>query len=107
MNQIFTDISRLFTAAGITDFSRLPEDLDECGQFAKFFSSLNNFLEAAKIQGFTWQQPIYTFKKPSKIIEMLFDENNYLILALRYKELFTEPGESGGFDIDADENQSL
>lgn len=104
MNQFFSDISRLFTVAGISDFSRLPDDLDECGRFAKLFSSLNDYLEAAKIQGFTWKQRIYTFKNPKKVMEMLFDENTYLILALRYKELFTEAGEGGSgsipFDID-------
>lgn len=104
MNQFFADISRLFTVAGISDFSRLPDDLDECGRFAKLFSSLNDYLQAAKIQGFTWKQRIYTFKNPKKVMEMLFDENTYLILALRYKELFTEAGEGGSgsipFDID-------
>lgn len=104
MNQIFADISHLFTAAGISDFSRLPDDLDECGKFAKLFSSLNGYLEAAKIQGFTWKQHIYNFKNPKKVMEMIFDENNYLILALRYKELFAEINEGGSgsipFDID-------
>ncbi|MGI6626745.1 MAG: type I restriction endonuclease subunit R, EcoR124 family [Bacillota bacterium] len=103
MNQIFADVSRLFTLAGISDFSRLPDDVDECGRFAKLFSSLNDYLEAAKIQGFIWKQRIYTFKKPKKTVEMAFDENTYLILALRYKELFTEGSGGGGdipFDID-------
>ena len=104
MNQIFADISRLFTLAGILDFSRLPNGVDECGKFAKLFSSLNDYLEAAKIQGFTWKQQIYTFKNPKKVIEMAFEENTYLILALRYKELFIE-GDSVSigdipFDID-------
>jgi type I restriction enzyme R subunit len=105
MNQIFSDISRLFSSAGVPDFSRLPEDVHECGQFAKLFSSLNDYLEAAKIQGFIWQQKIYKFKNPKKEIEMTFDENTYLILALRYKELFAD-GDGGGaggdipFDID-------
>lgn len=102
MNQIFADISRLFTEAGITDFSRLPADLDECGRFAKLFSSLNDYLEAAKIQGFTWKQRIYIFKNPKKVMEMVFDENTYLILALRYKELFTEASDGGSGDIPFD-----
>ena len=104
MNQIFADILRLFKMAGIPDFSRLPDDVDECSRYAKLFSSLNRHLESAKIQGFTWKKQIYTFKSPKKIVEMTFDENAYLILALRYKELFTE-GDGGGsgdipFDID-------
>ena len=102
MNQIFADISRLFTVAGISDFSRLPDDLDECGKFAKLFSSLNDYLEAAKIQGFSWKQQSYSFKNPKKVVVMTFDENTYLILALRYKELFTQPGEGGIGDIPFD-----
>jgi len=102
MNQIFADISHLFTVAGISDFSRLPNDLDECGRFAKLFSSLNDYLEAAKIQGFIWNQKIYSFKNPKKVVEMIFDENTYLILALRYKELFTAAGDGGSGDIPFD-----
>lgn len=102
MNQIFADISHLFTVAGISDFSRLPDDLDECGKFAKLFGSLNDYLEAAKIQGFSWKQQSYSFKNPKKVVEMTFDENTYLILALRYKELFTQPGEGGIGDIPFD-----
>lgn len=105
MNQIFLDISRLFTLGGITDFSRLPEDAEDRGKFAKLFSNLNDYLEAARIQGFTWEQRVYTFKDPKKTIEMLFDENTYLILALRYKELFSDGGGGGHgdlpFDIDS------
>ena len=104
MNQIFEDISRLFTLEGVKDFSHLPKDVDACGKFAKLFSSLNKYLEAAKIQGFTWNKQVYSFKNPKKNIEMAFDESIYLILALRYKELFGEgEGGSGGdipFEID-------
>ena len=104
INQIYADTLRLFTLAGIKDFSRLPDDVDECGRFAKLFSSLNDYLEAAKIQGFTWKQQKYHFKNPKKIVEMAFDENTYLILALRYKELFTEGsgGSSGDIPFDID-----
>jgi type I restriction enzyme R subunit len=102
MNQIFEDISRLFTLAGIPDFYRLPDDVDECGRFAKLFSGLNDYLEAAKIQGFTWKEQTYTFKNPKRFVEMAFDENTYLILALRYKELFADREGVGGGDIPFD-----
>ncbi len=104
MNQLFEDIARLFNLAGITDFTHLPDNIDECSRFAKLFSSLNDHLEAAKIQGFSWKQDVYSFKAPSKVVEMAFDEQLYLILALRYKELFSErEGERADdipFDID-------
>ena len=102
MNQIFADIADLFTVTGSSDFSRLPDDLDECGKFAKLFSSLNDYLEAAKIQGFSWKQQSYSFKNPKKVVVMTFDDNTYLILALRYKELFTQAGEGGIGDIPFD-----
>jgi len=82
MNTVCNDISQLLQSAGIKNFEKLPEDVSERGKFAKLFKELNNYMEAAKIQGFKWSQPTYEF-----------DENTYLILALRYKELFT--GSSG------------
>jgi type I restriction enzyme R subunit len=103
INQIFADISHLFILAGIPDFSTLPDDARDCGRFAKLFSNLNKYLEAARVQGFTWEKQKYTFNNPKKAIEMAFDENTYLILALRYKELLTWGGSFGGdipYDID-------
>ncbi len=102
MNQIFADISCQFTMDGILDFSRLPEDAAERGKFAKLFSSLNDHLEAAKIQGFTWEKPAFTFENPKKVVKMAFDENTYLTLALRYKELFSGPSDDDGGDIPFD-----
>jgi type I restriction enzyme R subunit len=101
INQIYADISRLFTLAEITDFSHLPEGSEDRGRFAKLYSSLNSYLEAAKIQGFTWEQREYSFQNPDRVVEVAFDENTYLILALRYKELFAE-GSGGGEDIPFD-----
>lgn len=107
MNQIFADISRLFTMAGIIDFSRLPDDLDICGKFAKLFGSLNEYMEAAKIQGFTWMKQSYSFKNPKRVVEMTFDENTYLILALRYKELLKGSEGDGSHDIPFDIDSHL
>ena len=64
--------------------------------------SLNKYLEASKIQGFTWSKQVYSFKNPKKVVEMAFDENTYLILVLRYKELFGEGGGSRVEDIPFD-----
>jgi type I restriction enzyme R subunit len=91
LNAVFYNISLLFTNAGIENFEKVPDGIPERGQFAKLFNELNLFLEAAKIQGFKWNQSTFTFGKGStkKIIEMSFDETTYLIVALRYKELFS------------------
>lgn len=104
MNEIFADISDLFSSAGIENFERLPEDNAEKAKFAKLFKAFNCFLEAAYIQGFTWDVLTYTVKLPNKMkmtITASCDETTYLVLALRYKELFSGgSGEGGGIGGD-------
>ncbi|NEW81747.1 MAG: type I restriction endonuclease subunit R [Mariniphaga sp.] len=97
MNSIFDDISDLFNRANISNFEKLPADNTERGRFARLFKELNTYLEAAKIQGFNWRKLKYEFGsgKSKSVIEMAFDVNTYLILALRYKELFTGGGGGG------------
>ena len=100
MNAIFEDIAFLFNRAGVPDFTKLPDDLTERGKFAKLFREFNFHLEASKIQRFLWSQLRYEFDaepgKAKTIIDLQFDENTYLILALRYKELFAGGGGGGG-----------
>ena len=75
----------------------MPDDLAERGRFANLFKEFNIYLEAAKIQGFTWKKLIYTFGtgKDKVEIEIALDESTYLILVLRYKELFNSNGGGG------------
>ena len=102
MNQVFADISELFKNAGIDDFISLPSEKTDRGQFAKLFNKLNTYLEVATIQGFVWNQRIYEFKAQDSStqysVTLDFDENIYLILALRYKELFSDTGGGEGGD---------
>ncbi|AIG28415.1 type I restriction endonuclease subunit R [Brevibacillus laterosporus] len=102
LNAIFDDISELFTRSGILNFEKLPDDRSERGKFASLFKSFNDYLEAAKIQGFTWNQSTYPFShgsgKPKTKVDMKLDENTYLVLAMRYKELFGGSGGGGGGD---------
>lgn len=105
MNEIFRDISDLFAAAGIDNFEKLPEDKTERGKFAKLFKAFNGYLEAAYIQGFKWEQLTYTIKLPNKVkmtITADCDETTYLVLALRYKELFSGGESDGSGDDDGD-----
>lgn len=97
MNTTYQQIADLFINAGIENFEKLPDDLAVRGQFAKLFKVFNQYLEAAKVQGFQWGKSIYEFKdrKPKLVIEMLVDETNYNSLLARYKEMFTE-GTAGG-----------
>jgi type I restriction enzyme R subunit len=102
LNEIFADIKKVFEDAGVPDFEKNPEDKESCGMFAKLFKALNETLEAAEIQGFTWDKLEYTFKNErgrKYSITMDFDETTYLILAQRYKELFGG-GDDGGIPED-------
>ena len=105
MNSVFDEIAEVFKNAGVSDFEKLPDDISARGKFASLFKIFNDYLEAAKIQGFKWEQEKYEFtSEESKesgaktFVEMEFDESIYLILALRYKELFGSSGESGSID---------
>lgn len=100
MNTLYSEIAELFSNAGVHNFEKLPTEKSVCAQFAKLFTKFNEHLEAAKIQGFTWSKLTYTFtkEKHKSDITLLLDENTYLIMVLRYKELST--GSNGGVRID-------
>jgi len=101
MNHVYIEIVQLFTTAKVENFERLPDDLAERGRFAKLFKEFNFYLEAAKIQGFTWKKLKYEFGsgKDKVNIELSFDENIYLVMVLRYKELFNSNA-GGGLSSD-------
>ena len=102
MNELYEDISELFSNAGIENFEKLPSDVSVCRKFAKDFKELNSYLEAAKIQGFKWEVTSYTDDNTGEIIEMAFDEKTYLVLVLRYKELSDGGGGGTGDDVPYD-----
>lgn len=95
MNELTTEISELFINAGIANFEKLPDDIEACGKFAKLFNTFNQHLEAAKIQGMRWDQSVYSITENDNAHEttLTTDEQTYLTLALRYKELASK-GES-------------
>jgi type I restriction enzyme R subunit len=105
LNDCFTEISALFSAAGITDFAKLPDDLAARAVFAKHFNRFSAIFEAAKIQGFTWDKTVYEFDTdPKQSIALAITKLQYLTLLQRYKELGTGgggAGESIPFDIDS------
>lgn len=108
MDARLTEITSVFSAAGVPDLSRLPESVEARRKFAKEFTELNGFLEAAKVQGFSWDQDVYEVEREDGTIEFVepaIDERTYLILVQRYKELFspgTGPGEdpTAPYDLD-------
>lgn len=94
LNDTTKEITTLFNKAGVENFTKLPDNLAERGQFAKLFSELTKTLEAARIQGFTWEKDHYDFTNPSHSIVVTLDEQTYLTLALRYKELEQKTSDS-------------
>lgn len=107
INAIYADIKDLFENAGIADFSRLPDEISERKQFAKLFNELNDYLEAAYVQGFSWNKLSYEFTNEATgekyTIQVALDETTYKILVLRYKELSRsgpdDPSEDLPYDI--------
>lgn len=94
MNSVYEEIVYLFKNANVSDFTKLPNDRAACAKFASLFRDFNEYLEAARIQGFRWDQLTYDFPDEESNgayqITLLFNENDFLILAQRYKELADE-----------------
>lgn len=104
-NALFEQIRSVFEAEGVEHFETLPESEAACGKFAKLFKELSDVLEAAKIQGFLWNELTYEFEHEggNTSVTLVFDESDYLVLALRYKELFDGGGGTGiGSDVPYD-----
>ena len=101
MNEVFEEISELFKNNGVSNFEKLPDDISVRRKFAKLFNEFNGYFEAAKIQGFKWNKTSYTDKERGETVDVLIDEKTYLILVLRYKELFNG-GDPGGGDVPYD-----
>ena len=108
MNFIFTQIKDVFEQAGVQNFEKLPAELPERKKFAELFRQFNEYLEAAKVQGFVWNKHQFDFTDDDtgeqQSIVMALDETTYLILVKRYKELFIRvPGgetEDTPYDIE-------
>lgn len=93
INGLFNHISNIFKSHDIQNFERLPNTREDKNMFAKDFSKMTHLLEAAKLQGFVWEKDTYEFKHGDTYayVKVEIDEQTYLVLLQRYKELF-EPG---------------
>lgn len=110
MDARLQEILMVFDAAHVGDLSKLPESQEARRKFAKEFVELNEFLEAAKVQGFTWEQDTYEFKKEPKegaqhsesiFVQPIINERTYLTLVQRYKELFASRSDASDSAPDA------
>lgn len=107
LNVIYMDISEVFKSSGVSDFTKLPNDHAEKAKFAQLFKDFNNHLDAAKLQGFNWEQDIYTFNDEetglNETIKLDFGSNDFMALVQRYKELSNgndDENGNGGSDGD-------
>ena len=104
MDARLEEIRAIFAANDSADLNKLPDSPEACQKFAKCFVELNRFLEAAKVQGFTWEQGEYQGELDDGTtydVKPVIDERTYLILVQRYKELFDGNGSSDGSDPEA------
>lgn len=102
INKSFQVIKHLFEAEGIIYFERLPLAPTSRKKFAKEFCEMTKKLEAAKMQGFSWEKDTYEFHHTNGWvkIKMELDEQTYNTLLQRYRELFESSGSGGGDDDD-------
>ena len=104
LNACLVEISAIFAAAGIADFKTLPDDPAERAAFAKHFQNFSAILEAARIQGFAWEQTEHPYEGGSAVI-LEATQQQYFTLLQRYKELGSGGGGGGGeevpFEIDS------
>lgn len=90
MDQAFQRIVRIFTSAGIADFERLPDEIPARRQFVKELNMFKKYMEAALIQGFSWDNPTYETTNADGSIRkntLSIDEQTFLKLIIRYQEL--------------------
>lgn len=103
MNHITEDLHSVFSVENIQNFERLPKDNETRKMFVQLFGDFNEHLEAAFIQGFSWDQETYltriTPEQPEEEITVIFTKAMYDAWLLRYKEL--ESGGGGGGDNEA------
>lgn len=105
MNISFKDMAAVFKQANISDMQKLPDDTESKAKFAKLFREFSTYLQAAKIQGFSWDIKEYSIKIDDEdnrkgIITVIPSEEDYNILLQRYKELSKPTDSTGGDDND-------
>ena len=105
MNTLAADITDLFVNAGVENYEKLPDDIAACAKFAQLFNTFNKHLEAARVQGFQWSELSYGIAEQSAEytveplinheVALSINEQTYLSLVLRYKELAGQGGGGG------------
>ena len=91
INATYKEIKDLFTSEGIKDFEKVPDDNAVSAKFVSLFNNFNEYLDAAKVQGFKWDKEIYIYDDPEteehKEYHVYVSKHEYDALLQRYKEL--------------------
>ena len=91
INTTYKEIKELFTTEGIQDFEKVPDDNAVSAKFVSLFNDFNDYLDAAKVQGFKWDKEIYRYDNPEteehKEYHVYVTKREYDALLQRYKEL--------------------
>lgn len=91
INTTYKEIKELFTSEGIKDFEKVPDDNAVSAKFVSLFNDFNEYLDAAKVQGFKWDKEIYIYDDPAteehKEYHIYVTKREYDALLQRYKEL--------------------
>lgn len=90
INKTYNEIKNIFVANEIYNFEKNPDDENSRKKFASKFREFNKYLEASIIQGFTWKKGVYNFPELKEKIKLNLNEYTYLILVIRYRELFSQ-----------------
>lgn len=91
INTTYKEIKELFTSEGIKDFEKVPDDNAVSAKFVSLFNNFNEYLDAAKVQGFKWDKEVYIYDDPEteehKEYHVYVSKREYDALVHRYKEL--------------------
>lgn len=91
INKTYKEMKELFTSEGIKDFEKVPGDNAVSAKFVSLFNDFNEYLDAAKIQGFKWDKEVYIYDDPEteehKEYHVYVSKREYDALVHRYKEL--------------------
>lgn len=104
INTTYKEIKELFTSEGIKDFEKVPDDNTVSAKFVSLFNDFNEYLDAAKVQGFVWDKEVYIYDDPAteehKEYHIYVTKREYDALLQRYKELSGDGPDTSHTDDD-------
>lgn len=96
INQKFEEIKEIFENNDIKNFEKLPEAQEDRNMCAKLIAEMTHLLEAAKLQGFTWDKNEYELSQDPNsdtesnlvTVAVEINEETFNTLLQRYQEIY-------------------